>query len=126
MLPHINRLQKRKEIERVFKKGKWFKEGCLILKVAHNDLSTSRFAFIISKKVSNKAIVRNRIRRIIQETIRVNLDAIKTGVDIILLATSAIKTKKGDVQEIKKTIKTLLIKAKLTKNNVNKADFQNN
>ncbi len=55
MLPKINRLQKEKEIEEVFKKGKGFKEDFLIFKTAKNSLKTSRFGFIISKKISKKA-----------------------------------------------------------------------
>lgn len=58
-----NRLQKKKDIDLVFKKGRTFKEGLLLLKVIETDLSVSRFAFIISQKVSKKANIRNRLKR---------------------------------------------------------------
>ena len=51
-----------------------------------NDNNTdSHFGFIISTKISKKAVVRNRIKRIIAEAIRSRLGEIKRGLDVVFL-----------------------------------------
>lgn len=49
------------------------------------DDEPSHFGFIISTKISKKAVIRNRIKRIMSETVRVNLDKLKNGFDILFL-----------------------------------------
>lgn len=49
------------------------------------DDNPSRFGFIISTKISKRAVVRNRIKRIFSDYIRLNLDKIKKGQDVIFL-----------------------------------------
>ena len=46
MFSKEQRLKKKKDIDWVFKKGKSFKQGFLILKAAKNNLNTSRFGFL--------------------------------------------------------------------------------
>ena len=58
MLSIKNRLKKKKDFAQVFKKGKNFKDDALSLKFAKNNLAASRFAFIVSLKVSKKAFWR--------------------------------------------------------------------
>ncbi len=65
-----DRLKKKKDFERVFKRGIRFKEDFLILKTVKNDLDETRFGFVVSRKVSPKAIVRNKIRRRLKELVR--------------------------------------------------------
>ncbi len=86
MLAKENRLKKKKDFEDVFKKGKGFKEKFLFLKVRKNDLRTARFAFVVSKKVSNKAVVRNQIKRRLREVTRSKLSQIKPSQDVIVVA----------------------------------------
>jgi ribonuclease P protein component len=45
----------------------------------------SHFGFIISTKISKKAVVRNRIKRIIAEVTRARLNEIKRGLDVVFL-----------------------------------------
>ncbi len=113
MLPKINRLQKEKEIEEVFKKGKGFKEDFLILKTAKNSLKTSRFGFIISKKISKKAVVRNKIKRVLRELVRLKLKEIKKTSDNLLIAAPGLETK--DFWEIEEMITKLFKKGGLIK-----------
>ena len=93
MLPPKNRLKKKSDFERVFKKGTGYKDDSLILKTLKNNLETSRFGFIVSKKISNKAVVRNKIRRILREIIKKNLPKIKTGLDVVFIANPGCKNK---------------------------------
>ena len=80
-----NRLKKKKDFESVFKKGKAVKGNFLFAKYLKNDLDCSRFAFIVSSKVSKKAVVRNRIRRVLSDISRTRLKEIGP-VDAILIA----------------------------------------
>ena len=110
MLPKTNRLKRKKEIERVFKKGEGFKEDFLILKMVKNNFKNSRFAFIVSQKVSKKAALRNKIRRKLRELVKVKIKKIKKGRDLILVAVPGLEEK--DFWEIEETVNKLLKKAK--------------
>lgn len=108
MLPKKFRLTKKKDFEKIFRKGECLTEKIFVLKAAENGLDYSRFGFIVSLKVSKKATVRNRIRRQIQESIRMNIGGIKNGFDIIILAKPIIKNK--PYKEISSIIKSALKK----------------
>lgn len=111
MLPKINRLKKKRDIERVFKNGKGFKEDFLILKAIKNDLKNSRFAFIVPQKVSKKAVLRNKIRRRLSELVRLKIKKIKKGLDIILLALPGLEER--NFWEIEEIINKLFTKAEI-------------
>jgi len=119
MLPKINSLKKRKDIERVFEKGKRFKEDFLILKITKNALSQTRFGFIVSKKVSKKATLRNKIKRKLREIVSKKGKKLKKGchpsvtrpgMDILLIALPGLETK--DFWEIDETLNKLFKEAK--------------
>jgi ribonuclease P protein component len=111
MLAKVNRLKKKKDIEKVFEKGKGFKEDFLILKIVKNDLENSRFAFVVPKKVSKKATLRNKIKRRLRELVRLKIKKIKKGMDLVLLALPGLEKK--DFWEMEKIINKLFAKAKL-------------
>ena len=69
MLPKTNRLTKKKDFENVFKKGKGIKGDFLILRFVGNKTKTCRFGIVVSKKISKKATVRNKIKRRIRAAI---------------------------------------------------------
>ncbi|MDP3991166.1 MAG: ribonuclease P protein component [Candidatus Nealsonbacteria bacterium] len=111
MLSKPNRLKKKKDFERVFKLGKTFKEDFLFFKIAKNHLSPTRFGFVVGKKVSKKAVVRNKIKRILGEIIRRNITKIKNGFDVVVSVDGRIKTK--DQKSIEEVISKLIKKAKI-------------
>ncbi len=113
MLPKINRLKKKKDIERVFKSGRGLKEDFLILKAAKNGFKNSRFAFIVSSKVSKKATLRNKIRRRLSKLIGFKIEKIKKGIDFILMAVPGLEEK--DFWEIDETTNKLFKKTKCFK-----------
>ncbi len=112
MLSKTNRLKKQKDIERVFKQGKGIREDFLFLKFVKSDLKTSRVAFVVSLKVSKKAVLRNKIKRRLRELVKRKLSEIKKGYDIVLTAVPGLETK--DFLEIEKSVNKLFKKAKLT------------
>lgn len=111
MLPKKNRLKNKKDFEKIFKDGKGFKEGFLFLKTRKNDLKESRFGFIVSLKVSKKAVIRNRIKRRLREIIKEKLSEVSPGVDIVLIARKGIEEE--DSLRTKEIINNLFKKAKI-------------
>ena len=111
MLPQKNRIQKKKDIEKIFKKGRAFKEAPLIFKTIKNNLKTSRFGFVVSQKVSKKANIRNKIKRRLREIVRLKLDTLKTNNDNLFICFPGIEKK--DFPETKKIIEKLFVKAKI-------------
>ncbi len=111
MLPKKYRLISKKDFEKVFKTGRGRHGKILGIKFAQNNLENSRFGFIISKKVSPKAVMRNRIKRQVREIIHLNLDSIKNGLDIVIIChPEIIKKNYQEIEEaILKTIKEIKI-----------------
>ena len=58
--------------------------------VDRKDKDNSRFGFIISTRISKKAVVRNKIKRTISDYIRININMIKNGLDVVFLIKPAI------------------------------------
>ncbi len=81
-------------------------------RVGKNDLEHSRFGFVVSTKISKKAVERNKIRRQLQEIIRLNLEKIKQSVDVVVIAKHGIKGRQ--YQEIEKDLLRALSKADVT------------
>ena len=111
MLAKENRLRKTKEIQAVLTKGKGFRENGLFLKTGSFPGETARFSIIVSKKVAKQAVRRNRIRRVLGEAIRQELDHVKSGTDIALVVLPGFEV--TDYQDVQKKIHTLLQKASL-------------
>jgi len=111
MLPQQNRLKKKKDFDRVFKKGKSVKEGFLFLKYLTTSLPESRFAFSIGKKVSKKAVVRNKLRRLLREVVRSKLPQLKKSVDGIFV--SHLGLEKNKLEEIDSMINKVFKKINL-------------
>lgn len=70
MLKKENRLKKKRDFERVLQKGRGYKGDSLFLKVIKNEEAEARIGIIVSKKVSKKAVERNKLRRRIREIVR--------------------------------------------------------
>jgi len=100
MLPKENRLKKKKDFEKLFKEGKSFKEKFLILRINKNDLDNNRFGFIVSKKISKKAVVRNKIKRQLREIVRKDINNYQKGFDVAIIALPGIELKNfGEISQ---------------------------
>ena len=111
MLAKENCLRKKKDIERVFKQGKGFKQGFLFLKIAKNDLTLNRFAIVVSKKISLKAVIRNKIKRRLRAATRARLNEMEQGWDTVIVAQQGLENE--NFEEIKKLLNKLFAQAKL-------------
>ncbi|MFH0854495.1 MAG: ribonuclease P protein component [bacterium] len=111
MLNKKNRLTKDKEFENVFNNGESFFTKILGIKYIKNDLSITRFGILVSAKISKKATVRNKIKRRFREILRLHLDKIKFGYDIVVLTRNSIT--ECDYEEMGKNMEYALRKAGL-------------
>jgi len=110
MLPKENRLKKEKEFEAVFKGGRTFKGSCVFLKYLANGTDKTKIGFVVSKKVSKSAVVRNKAKRRMREIVRLRKKEIKEGLSIIIVALPPIKD--AEYKEIERDIAGLLEKIK--------------
>ncbi|MDD2421015.1 MAG: ribonuclease P protein component [Heliobacteriaceae bacterium] len=96
MLPRRCRLRRSKDFSLVYRQGKAFAGRYVVLyRFCANQRSGKvnkgkRIGFSVSSKVG-KAVIRNRVKRILRAVCRGHFTAIKDGCDIILIARKKIK-----------------------------------
>ncbi len=79
-------------------KNKVFKE--MVVYWRKNRMGTTRLGITVSKKIGNSP-ARNRIRRIIREGVRQNMDILPKGHDIIIVARSrCLSCKSTDIERL--------------------------
>ena len=92
---------KRKNIKDVFSKGDFVRDINFTVIYLKNSLNFPRFAFVVSKKYSKKAVERNRAKRILREAIRLslkeNINLQNLNYDIVILAKEPLKKKKAQI-----------------------------
>lgn len=113
MLPRKYRLRKKKDFEGVFNKGKAVHNKEISLHFLKNDLNYSRFGFIVSTKAAKRAVSRNKVRRQLREIIRLKLDKIEKGLDIILVVRK--EALQREFLELTECLFFLFKKAKISK-----------
>ena len=92
-------LRKKDDFQAIYKSGKSVPERYVVLFYRKNDLPYSRTAFLASKKVGN-SIQRNRAKRLMKESYRLNAEKFLEGYDLIFIARNTINGKKQkDVQK---------------------------
>ncbi len=79
------RLRSKERFQQVRRQGRSYKHRLLVLVVLPNDLPYSRFGFTASKRVGN-AVKRNRARRLMREAMRLRLERIQPGWDVVCIA----------------------------------------
>lgn len=110
MLPESNRLKKENDFQQVFEKGEGFNKSFLFLKVFNReDQQQSRFGFVVSTKVSNKAVVRNKLKRRLREIVRTKLEQVKPGRDVVVVTQPGIETQ--SFHQLKQNLFSLLNQA---------------
>lgn len=109
MLAKKYRLNKTKDIEKVYKNGGSLISKILGIKFMKNGLDYSRFTFVVSIKIHKKSTKRNLAKRRMREAVRTNIELIKHGYDVIFLARPGIID--ASYEDIKSNIFYILKKA---------------
>jgi ribonuclease P protein component len=102
MLNKKNRISNRQFIEKLFEKGRLYKNNYFIFRFLPSAEPISKFAVIVSRKVSGKAVDRNRLKRQINEIIRLNIQMLKTNIVSLIIAKPNIE--KASYEELNKGI----------------------
>jgi ribonuclease P protein component len=84
------RLKHQKDFKITYNKGKSVAGQYVVLYYLENGLGVNKFGFSISKKIG-KAVVRNRIRRILRECCRLHKDKLLPGYNLIFIARPKIR-----------------------------------
>ncbi|HSX41773.1 MAG TPA: ribonuclease P protein component [Candidatus Saccharimonadales bacterium] len=85
MLPAKHRLKKDRDFQRVLAGHNKALCGPLLVFSVPGEAETARFGVVVSKKVSKKAVERNKIRRQIAELLRPVAENFQTPLDVVLL-----------------------------------------
>jgi ribonuclease P protein component len=105
----VQRLTKPGQYSLVYKKGGSLSDRFLVLKTIPNQLEYSRYGISVSKKVGN-AVVRNRVKRVLREILR--LTPLERGLDIIIIARNPAAF--CTYRDLNKSVLNLLSRASMT------------
>jgi ribonuclease P protein component len=116
MLPKKNRLIDDYYFRRVKRLGKDYHSSLFKLGVVQRKeegalpagRQASRFGFVISKKIDKRAAVRNRIKRLLRESVRQRLEKIPEGFDFVFVVRPNIVGK--DYEEVSAEVDRVLSK----------------
>lgn len=92
MLKKTNRINKTRDLQKVYRSGKTMHTPALVIKFVKGD--KLRTGFVVSKKISKKAVERNRIKRALREKMRLAIPVLTPG-DYMLVAKPAAAGYKG-------------------------------
>jgi ribonuclease P protein component len=102
------RLTQNSRYATVHNQGKSWANELLVMKAFPNGLEWSRFGFSVSKRVG-KAVVRNRVKRMLRECVQ-HIPC-KPGWDVVFIARST--ASRADFHQLKEAVEQLTWQAKL-------------
>src|SRR5260370_24633182 len=106
-------LRKSSEVQRVREQGRSMMSRLLILGWMSNDVARLRIGFVVSKRISKRAVERNYIKRLLSEAIRAALPRLGVGLDIVVSARQQAGT--ADLHTLEQDMLALLQRAQLLK-----------
>ena len=95
----------------VYRKGKTLHTPALVIKFLA-DASALKIGLVVSKKISKRAVERNRIKRALREEIRLNKDRLEKGSYMLVSKPSAAMQLSKDIRS---QLTNVLERAKLLK-----------
>ncbi|KAA0259015.1 ribonuclease P protein component [Deferribacter autotrophicus] len=97
------RLRKKKEFDNVFANGRWIK-GCFV-NVCYTFSKGRKAGFVVSKKISKKAVVRNKVKRRLREIFRLNKYSLPDNVHLVIIAKRGVE--KANFSELENDVKQI-------------------
>lgn len=107
MLPHVHRVPKA-EIPRVLRFGRRIRGRGVSLIMQSSPL-VPRFAFVVSSNVDKRAVVRNRYKRMLRESVQSRIRDIKPS-DVVLIVHAKLPRDRKTVQDM---VNELLARAEM-------------
>jgi len=106
-------LKKRNRLSKPFAKKNALNFSSLLfnIKIYDSDEEVSKFAFIVSKKISRSAVLRNKTKRVLAKAAENTLGKIKESKDIVIIARKELDFSK--LEEVQNFLEEILIKAKI-------------
>lgn len=86
MLPRLYRLNNETDIRRILRRGAERAGSFLVLKFLNSGSPRPRFGFLVSKKISTKAVKRNLLKRRLRHIAEGVLPFVRPGYDCLLVA----------------------------------------
>lgn len=104
MLNRRNRIGESGMIEKLAKAGSVFKSDFLLFRYSNTGETPSRFAVNVSKKIDKRAVYRNRLRRQVNEALRLNLALLPNGYRVLVSARSSIVQRNPGFKEFNQAV----------------------
>jgi len=95
------RLLTASQFRHVFKASLVSQDKYYRVKAALNEENSPRLGLAVSRRVNKRAVVRNRIKRVVRESFRMNKEAL-SGLDIVVVARKA--ASEADKKELREAI----------------------
>lgn len=114
-------LSKAAEYALVYSKGSSLVSDLVVMKTLPNGLTLSRYGFSVSRRVG-KAVVRNRVKRLLREILR--LTSLQPGWDIVFIARPLAAG--ANYTRLEKSVKVLLSRAGLLSREYEEAGLKTN
>lgn len=108
----LKTLKKNYEFKNVLSKGKFFIGKYIIVYIKDNNKKENFIGIAVNTKIG-KAVKRNRIKRVIRESYRINKDKLKKGKDIVFLWNKNANVSDANFYNINKEMLEIFGKAKM-------------
>jgi ribonuclease P protein component len=102
------RLRKKSQFASVYEHGRTWVNDFVVLKTLPNGLEWNRYGFVTGKRLG-KAVVRNRVKRLLREVVRAT--PAKTGWDVVFIARNQAAT--ANYHELGASVAALLRRARI-------------
>ncbi|HEV2581556.1 MAG TPA: ribonuclease P protein component [Ktedonobacteraceae bacterium] len=110
-LSRVWRLRNNSDFQRVRQQGQNLSSRLLILAWNPNEVAQLRVGFVVSKRISKRAVQRNYIKRLLGEAVRGVLPALPANIDIVFTARGQVAA--TDLSALRQDMLALLRRAKL-------------